>query len=111
MVKHRGLNLKKFIYALPWPLFELYFDRLDPSVKPDAWSWLNPDHLVQILNDEANAEATGAIVEDFSRINDIAPYVSYLMHAYARSAIDWIEDEPGEAAAMRLFLEDREAFE
>ena len=111
MVKHRGLNLKRFISALPWDLFESYFNQLNVSAKPSAWAWLNPGVLFDFLNDEQNLEATSAILEDFQRINDLGPNLPFLLYAFNRSGIQWDQDEPGEAGAMRLFLSDREAFE
>jgi len=111
MVKHRGLNLQKFIYALPWDLFEAYFKQLDARTKPNAWAWLNPGNLFQFLDDEQNAEASGVILEDFQRINDLGFYTPFLLYAYERAGIAWPQDEPGEAGAMRLFLADKDAFE
>jgi hypothetical protein len=111
VVKHRGLNLQRFIYALPWDLFEAYFTQIDANVKPEAWAWLNAEMLFKFLDDDSNAEASVVIVEDFRRINDLGFYLNFLLHAYDRAGIVWREDEPGEAGAMRLFLGDREAFE
>jgi hypothetical protein len=111
MVKHRGLNLKRFISVLPWVLFEAYFNQLNSDAKPDAWAWLNPGELFRFLDDEQNFESSTAILEDFHRVNDLAAYLPYLLYAYSRAGIEWREDESPEAGSMRLFLTDREAFE
>jgi len=111
LVKHRGLNLKKLMDALPWELFEAYRNQLDPRADPGPWAWMNAQVLFQFLNDEANAEVAGPILEDLQRINDLGFYTGYLLYAYQRAGIAWTQDEPGEAGAMRLFLENREAFE
>jgi hypothetical protein len=112
VVKHRGLNLKKFLNSLPWDLFEKYFGQLSTESKPGAWAWLNLELTEQFLNAEENAEATAGIIEDFERINDLGGgYVSFLMKGLKVAGIEWKDKEPPNVPAMRLFLENRDAFE
>jgi hypothetical protein len=112
MPRHRGLSLKRFVFAVPWGLFERYFAELKPDARPNAWAFLNPDMLEDFLGDPANAEASPAILEDFHRINDLAgTHLGLLIRAYDRSEIECDQDLSPEAQAMHLFLDDRKAFE
>ncbi|HLF79761.1 MAG TPA: hypothetical protein VJB57_19945 [Dehalococcoidia bacterium] len=112
MVKHRGLNLRKFIASLPWDLFESYFAQLETDNKPGGWEWLNPQLAEQFLGAEENAEATASIIEDFQRINDLGGmYVPFLLKGLTAAGIEWRDKETATAPAMRLFLQDRQAFE
>ena len=111
MVKHRGLNLKKLLDALPWELFDAYRAQLDPKADPGPWAWMNVGVLFQFLDAEENSEVAGPILEDLQRINDLGFYTPFLLYAYERTGIPWSQDEPGAAGSMRLFLADREAFE
>ena len=109
MVKHRGLNLQKFVASLSWDQFERYFNRI--GKQPGGWAWLNPAKLIDFLNDESQAEACGVIIEDFTRVNDLAAYVPFLLHACRQSVVPWDDDELPVAISMRLFLDEPEAFE
>ena len=112
MPKHRGLSLRKFVFAVPWDLFERYFAQLKPDAKPSAWAFLNPEVLEDFLNHPANAEASPTILEDFHRVNDLGgTYFGLLLRAYERSGLECDQELPPEALAMRLFLDDRDAFE
>ena len=71
MPKHRKLTLKTFCYGVPWELFQRYFEGISLTQQPSAWTFLNEEVMEQFLNHQ-NAEASGAIQEDFRRINDIA---------------------------------------
>src|SRR5688572_8987926 len=95
VTKHRSLNLKRLIYAVPWDLFERYFERLEPIARPDAWAWLNPTVLQQFLDDEDNGEASAAIMEDFQRINDLGgQYVGVLYRALDRAGLTYDQESP-----------------
>lgn len=112
MPKHRGLSLKRFVYSVPWHLFESYFQHLQPNAKPSAWAFLNPDVLEEFLNDPANAEASPVILEDFHRINDLSGrHMNLILRAYDRSGLAVDQDITPEALSMQLFLDDKEAFE
>ena len=112
MPKHRGLSLKRFVFAVPWDFFERYFQQLKPDARPNAWAFLNPDVLEDFLSDPANAEASPAILEDFHRINDLGgTHFGLLLKACDRSGIECDQELSPEALSIQLFLEDRDAFE
>ncbi len=111
MPKHRGLSLKKFVFAIPWNLFEQYFEQLKPGAKPNAWAFLNPDVLEEFLNDPENAEASPVILEDFQRINDLGGMqAGLLIRAYDRYQLPFDQEAAPQASAMWLFLNARESF-
>ena len=72
MPKHRKLPIKTFSRGVPWELFQRYFEGISLTQQPSAWTFLNEGEMEQFLSDPQNAEASGAIQEDFRRINDIA---------------------------------------
>ena len=72
MPKHRKLTLKTFCHGVPWELFQRYFEGIFLTQQPSPWTFLNEEVMEQFLGDPQNAEASGAIQEDFRRINDIA---------------------------------------
>ncbi len=112
MPRHRGLSLKRFVFAVPWNLFERYFAELKSDARPNAWAFLNSDVLEDFLSDPANAEASPAILEDFHRVNDLAgAHFGLLMRAYEESGADCDQELSPEELSMRLFLDDRDAFE
>ena len=112
MPRHRGLSLKRFVFAVPWNLFERYFAELKSDARPNAWAFLNSDVLEDFLSDPANAEASPAILEDFHRVNDLAgTHFGLLMRAYEESGADCDQELSPEELSMRLFLDDRAAFE
>jgi len=111
MPKHHGLSLKRFIFAIPWNLFERYFSQLEPQARPSAWAFLNPLVLEEFLNDPHN-EAAPAIFEDFQRMNDLAGrHVGLLFRAFERAQLQFDQEQTPEAMAMWLFVDDRNAFE
>jgi hypothetical protein len=112
MPKHRGLSLRKLVYAVPWDLFERYFKQLQPETKPNPWAFLNAQVLEDFLSDPENVEASAVILEDFQRINDICGrYLGLLIRAYERADLTYDQERPPLELAMRLFLDAREAFE
>ena len=95
MPKHRSLSLKTFVHSIPWDLFQRYFEDLlpgqvqhhsddfSPEQSLSDWSFLNEEVMEQFLGDSRNAEASGVILEQFRRINDIAVYgANLLVQAY-----------------------------
>ncbi len=112
MPRHRGLSLRRFVFAVPWDFFERYFGQLKSDSRPNAWAFLNPNVLEDFLSDTANAEASPAILEDFHRMNDLAgTHFGLLIRAYQESHVECSQDLSPEALAMQLFLDDRETFE
>lgn len=112
MPKHRGLTLKTFVRAMPWDLFDRYFQQLEVERKPTGWALINADAMKAFLDDSQNAEISGVILEDFRRVNDICgDGMSLLVRAYDRFGIDLAQNRSAQELSMRLFLEHREAFE
>ena len=111
MPKHRTLNLRKLVNAVSWTLFEEYFAQLDVDRRPSAWAYINPEAMFRFLEDPQNAEASGIILEDFKRINDIcADGMNLVVRAYRVHGIPFNQDEPALSLAMRLFFHHREGF-
>jgi hypothetical protein len=111
MPKHRRLSLKRLIFAIPWDLFERYFSELNPQARPSPWAFLHAQVLEKFLYDPQN-EAGPAILEDFQRMNDMAgQHVGLLIHAFERAQLNYDQEQAAEAMAMRLFVDDRDAFE
>jgi hypothetical protein len=109
---HRGLSLKKFVKAIPWDLFERYFDQLQVDPKPSGWAFINAGAMEAFLIDPENAEASGAILGDFRRVNDICTQgMGLVVRAHDRFGLSFRQDAPGQEMAMRLFLDHRDAFE
>lgn len=112
MIRHRGLDLQKFIVGLDWDLFVRYFDQVATDLKPGVMEWFHPDRLGVFLSAEENVDATAGILEDFQRVNDLArANAGFLEKAsrYARAV--WPATEPPVSFSMRLFLDYRDAFE
>ena len=124
MAKHRSLSLKTFVHSIPWDLFQRYFedllpgqvqhhsDDLSPERSLSDWSFLNEEVMEQFLGDSQNAEASGVILEQFRRINDIAVYgANLLVQAYQWAGVTLDSEQPVQELAMRLFLDDPDAFQ
>lgn len=112
MPQHRGLSLKVFVRAMPWDLFERYFAQLEVENSPSGWAFINHQAMEAFLNDPENTEASGIILEDFRRINDICGHgMSILIRAYDRFGLNFDQDTRAQELAMRLFLDHRHAFE
>ncbi len=124
MPKHRSLSLKTFVHSIPWDLFQRYFEDLLPGqvqhhsddFLPEQslsdWSFLNEEVMEQFLGDSQNAEASGVILEQFRRINDIAVYgANLLVRAYQWAGVTLDSEQPVQELAMRLFLDHPDAFQ
>jgi len=112
MPNHRGLTLKKFVHAIPWDLFDRYFDQLKVETRPSGWAFINADAMEAFLNAPENAEASAIILEDFRRINDIcAQGMNLVVRAYNRLELPFRQDAPAQEMAMRLFLDHKDAFQ
>ena len=82
MPKHRKLTLKTFCHGVPWELFQRYFEGISLTQQPSAWTFLNEEVMEQFLGDPQSAEASGAIQEDFRRINYKADGNNLLSQAF-----------------------------
>ena len=112
MPKHRNLSLKTFVRGVSWDNFQRYFDGLSPDHPPSAWAFLNEEVMEQFLTDPGNAEASGAVLEDFRRINDIAATgMNLLVQAYRQTGVAFAQETPAQELAMRLFLDHPGAFQ
>ena len=112
MPKHHSLSLKTFIHGISPDLFQSYFEGLSMKQQPSAWSFLNENALQQFLDDPENDEASGAILEDFRRINDIATDgANLLVQAYRQAGVEFDQDRSVQERGMRLFLGYPEAFQ
>ncbi len=112
MGKHRTLNLDKFVFAVPWDLFERYFARLADERQPNPWAFVNPDMMREFFDAPENAEAAGVITEEFRRINDACVNDGALLVQAARQHSLVIDDSCAwQATAMRFFLDHPRAFD
>ena len=112
MPKHGSLSLKTFVPVISWDLFQRYFDGLLPDSQPSPWAFLNEDVMEQFLGDPQNAEANGAIMEDFQRIKDIAAEgMNLIVLAYNRTGAPFDQEQSVQELAMRLFLDHPDAFQ
>jgi hypothetical protein len=113
MPRHRGTNLERFIFSVPFELFLRYFEVLQGQTDPpQEWRFDSPDAMKEWLAAPDNAEASGVVVEEWNRVNDVCVHAGrHLLRAYDRSPVPCDQDRPLEELAMRLFLEDRKAFD
>jgi len=112
MPRHRNLSLKTLIKAVPWDLFQRYFDQLEIEQKPSGWALINAQAMETFLDAPENAEAAGRITEDFKRINDLCGSgMGNLVRAYRKYSIAFDHQAPAQELAMRLYLDHREPFE
>lgn len=111
LAKHRPLNLRRLVNAVPWDLFEQYFAQLKVDHRPDAWAYINPDAMFHFLENPQNVKAGAIIKEDFKRVNDIcAGNMALVVRAYRHYNVPLDQNEADLAQAMRLFLHHRQAF-
>lgn len=107
MLRHRSLSRKKFVLAVGLECLASYATTLGLP-PPDQ---LGEDYIecwLGALEDEDRA----GVIGHWQTINDICDEaVDCLAAAYSRSALEPDDDAPRERLAMRLFLEDPEAFE
>lgn len=67
--------------------------------------------MQEFLNDPQNAEASGAILEDFRRVNDVAKSnTGLLIDAYQQADVKLDPEAPAQELSMRLFLDNPDAF-
>ncbi|MFH1486086.1 MAG: hypothetical protein ABIH46_08450 [Chloroflexota bacterium] len=112
MTKHRGLNLDKFVSAMPWELFQRYFRSLELEEPDLDWVFVNAEAMDEFLNRPENGDARAAVMEDFQRINDICKQsMSMLVREYNKLGLKLSPDPTREEMAMRLFLDNGHAFE
>lgn len=112
MPPHQNLDLITFVAAVSPEILERYFAHFDWETKPQGWPVLNGAALQQFLDLPENAQFKGVVLEEFRRMNDVsAGATSYLIRAYHRAGLPIAQDRSTQELAMRLFLEDRHAFQ
>lgn len=109
---HRPLELKTFVAPIPPDLLQRYFEHFDWDTPPRGWAFLNPDALEAFLNRSDNANLRSVVTGEFRRMNDLCTRsTNLLIRGYRRAGIEPPNDKTAQELAMRLFLDDREAFE
>ncbi|HLB12090.1 MAG TPA: hypothetical protein VJM51_05820 [Dehalococcoidia bacterium] len=112
MSPHRRLDLDTFVAAIPPDQLERYFENFDWEKRPEGWPILNGSALGEFLDRPENAQFRGVVMEEFRRINDLcARNMNLLVTAYKRSSVDMQKDATAQTLAMRLYLDDADAFE
>ncbi len=113
MPRHRGFNLDRFTFGIPFEILQQYFAQLQPGRTDDGrLSFDDPLAMKDWLNAPENGEASGIVLEEWHRINDICVHGGrHLLRAYERSPIPCDQERAIEELAMRLFLEDRPSFD
>lgn len=112
MPRHRGFTLDRFTFGIPFELIERYFSQLQPESDAPPLTFPDEAAMKDWLNAPENAEASGVVLEEWHRINDICVHGGHhLIRAYDRSPVPLDDERPLEELAMRLFLEDRESFD
>jgi hypothetical protein len=112
MPRHRGLNLKRFLFNVPLHLFQQYFKQVTVEGDPDSTMFAAMKEVEAWLDAPDNREASGVVLEEWGRIFDICVNDgAHLFRAFERSKVPCDRDRPIEELAMRLFLEDQNAFE
>ena len=112
MPRHRGLNLKRFTFNVPFDLFQQYFKQVTVEGDPNTPMFPDVKAMEAWLDASENREASGVVLEEWGRIFDICVHAgAHLFRAYERSKLPCDQDRPIEELAMRLFLEDQDAFE
>jgi hypothetical protein len=111
MPRHGRLNLKKFLGAVDYQLLERYFVNLTDGKRLPQRILMNDELTMRFLQDPKNAQTSALVLEDFSRINDLARAgTSTLIWTYGRYGIAWKEKETPTHLALRLFVERPDAF-
>jgi hypothetical protein len=112
MPPHRPLEIKTFATPIPPDLQERYFRHFDWDTPPKGWEFLNPDALEAFLSRSENANFGSVVTGEFRRMNDLCTRsMNLLVRGYNRAGIELPNDRTAQELAMRLFLDDREAFE
>lgn len=112
MPPHRPLEIKTFATPIPLDLLERYFRHFDWDTPPKGWEFLNPDALEAFLSRSENANFGSVVTGEFRRMNDLCTRsMNLLVRGYNRAGIELTNDRTAQELAMRLFLDDREAFE
>lgn len=112
MPRHRGLNLTRFIFNVPFVLFQEYFTQVTAESEPAPAMFSNAKAMEVWLNASDNSEASGVVLEEWGRIFDICVNGGvHLFRAYEHARLACDQERTVEELAMRLFLNDRDAFE
>ena len=109
MPRHRSLNLKKFIDAVPDSLLKEYFKK---TIREEfVLESVNYESINRFL-DSIQEDLKNRILEDFTHINDICEKnMNILIKALKYYEIEFGEDEKREELAMRIFLYHNIAYE
>ena len=110
MPRHRSLNLKKFVDAIPETMMGEYFEMKSAGrVVLDGY---DAESVGSFLSSPGEEELKSSIQEDFTCINDICEKVmNHLVKAVHRHGVTIHDEEKREELAMRIFLHHPEAFE
>jgi hypothetical protein len=116
-LRHRTLAREKFIESISLDYLQRYLDNLKIEPRPSMWNFLTKDTLHRFLTENLNQEASDIIIEDFQRINDISgdgickDGMNIVINMCKTKGIDYDPNEPAHQISMRLFLDNREAFD
>ena len=113
MPRHRGLTLRKLVNAIDHELMERYFtEKLRTKAELPYRIIMDYPAIEEFMADERNVEATGLVLEDFHKINDVCEKAkNHVVRAYGHFDIPWDDEDSPENLAMRLFLDYPNAFD
>ncbi len=113
MPRHRSLTLRKLVAAIDPELMERYFnEKLPEDAELPSRFIMSPTAVEFFMKDPRNTEAKGLVQEHFRKINDICEKGKNLVvRAYKRTDIAWDRKDNPENLAMKLFLDQEEAFD
>lgn len=112
MPRHRNLNLRKFLDAIPESLLKEYFASKIPEGIPQPIKSFDYDSIKAYLDSIKDDPLERSILEDFTHINDISEKVmNFLIDAINNNEIEISGEENREELAMRVFLYHKDAFE
>jgi hypothetical protein len=108
----RGLDFDRFFHCIEPEYFTRYFVMLGFEPAPTAFETMNADACKRFLDHADNRAAREVVMEDFRRIDDISRHgTGLLVGAYERAGLNYNQEGTREQEGMRLFLENRDAFE
>jgi hypothetical protein len=108
----RGLDFDRFFHCIEPEYFVGYFASLEVETRLSVLETMNADALKRFLDHPDNRVARDVILEDFRRIDDISRRgTGLLVRAYDRAGMTYDQNLKREQQGMRLFVENRDAFE
>ncbi len=112
MPRHRSLNLKKFIEAIPDPLIEEYFNQKIEDGESLPLKTFDYESVNTFLDTIQNEELRGNILEQFTHINDICERnMNILVKAMHYYNIEIDDEKERQELAMDIFLHHKRAYE